>query len=38
VETEEILVSGTFDGDNFTAKLSYSEGDFKLSAIRKLAE
>ena len=38
VETEEILVSGTFDGDNFTAKLSYSEGDFDLTAVRKAAE
>ncbi len=35
VETEEILVSGTFDGDKFTAKLSYSEGGFDLTAIRK---
>ena len=38
VETEEILVSGTFDGDKFTAKLSYSEGDFDLTALRKTAE
>jgi len=38
VETEEIMVTGTFDGDKFTAKLSYSEGDFTLSAIRKQAE
>jgi hypothetical protein len=38
VETEEILVTGTFDGDNFTAKLSYSEGEFDLSAVRKAAE
>ena len=38
VETEEILVSGTFDGDKFTAKLSCSEGDFDLTALRKTAE
>lgn len=38
VETEEILISGTFEGDEFSAKLSYSEGDFDLIAIRKLAE
>ena len=38
VESEEILISGTFDGDNFSGKLSYSEGDFELSAVRKLAE
>jgi len=34
VETEEILVSGIFDGDSFTGKISYSEGTFDLSAIR----
>ena len=38
VETEEILVSGTFEGDNFNAKLSYFEGEFDLKAIRKSAE
>ena len=38
VETEEILVSGTFDADKYTAKLSYFEGDFDLTAIRKAAE
>ena len=38
VETEEILVSGTFDGDNFTAKLSYFEGEFDLTAKRKTAK
>lgn len=38
VETEEILVSGTFDGENFNAKLSYSEGDFNLEALKKPAE
>jgi len=38
VETEEVLVSGTFDGDKFTAKLSFSEEDFDLTALRKTAE
>ena len=38
IETEEVLVSGTFDGDKFTAKLSYSEGDFDLTALRNTAE
>jgi hypothetical protein len=38
VETEEILVSGTFEDDTFTAKLSYFEGDFELTAVRKAAE
>ena len=38
VETEEILVTGTFDGEIFTAKLSYSEGEFDLSAVRRAAE
>ena len=38
VETEEILVSGTFDGDNFTAKLSYFEGDFDMTAVRETAK
>ena len=35
VETEEILVSGSFDGDNFSGKLSYFEGDFDITAKRK---
>ena len=35
VETEEILISGTFDGDNFSGKLSYFEGDFDITANRK---
>ena len=38
VETEEILVSGSFDGDNFSGKLSYFEGDFDITAVRKGAE
>ena len=35
VETEEILVSGTFDGDEFKGSLSYFEGDFTITAKRK---
>jgi hypothetical protein len=38
VETEEVLISGTFDGDNFSGKLSYFEGEFDLKAVRKAAE
>jgi hypothetical protein len=38
VESEQIKVSGTFDGDKFTAKISYSEGDFDLMAVRKAEE
>ena len=35
IETEEIRVSGSFDGDNFSGKLSYFEGDFDITANRK---
>ena len=38
VETEEIKISGTFEGETFTGKVSYSEGDFDLKAVRKTAE
>jgi hypothetical protein len=38
VETEEVLVSGAFDGDQFTGKLSYFEGEFDLTAKRKASE
>ena len=38
VETEEILVSGTFDGGKFEGTLSYSEGDFNITASRKASE
>ncbi len=38
VETEEILVSGTFDGDEFAGSISNSEGEFNLTAVRKLVE
>lgn len=34
VESEEILVSGTFDGDDFKGSLSYFEGDFAITAKR----
>ena len=34
VENEEIFVSGTFDGDHFRGTISYSEGDFNLTATR----
>lgn len=34
VETEEILVTGTFDDDEFKGSLSYFEGDFAITAKR----
>lgn len=34
VESEEILVSGSFDGDNFKGSISYSDGDFTITARR----
>ena len=34
VESEEIMVSGTFDGDEFKGSLSYFEGDFDITAKR----
>lgn len=34
VESEEILVSGQFDGDEFAGSLSYFEGDFQITAKR----
>ena len=36
VETEEILVSGSFEGDEFKGSISYSEGDFTITAMRTL--
>ena len=36
VETEDILVSGSFDGDEFKGSISYSEGDFTITAMRTL--
>ena len=36
VETEEIMVSGSFDGDEFKGSISYSEGDFTITAVRTL--
>ena len=38
VETEEVLVSGIFDEDKFSGKLSYFEGEFDLTAVRKASE
>jgi len=38
VENEEILISGNFDEEKFKAKLSYFQGDFELTAVRKAAE
>jgi len=35
VESEEIFISGSFEAGKFSAKLSYSEGDFDLIAVRK---
>lgn len=35
VETEEILVTGSFDGDEFKGSLSYFEGDYTITATRK---
>jgi hypothetical protein len=36
VETEEILVSGSFDGDKFKGSISYSEGNFAITAMKTL--
>jgi hypothetical protein len=36
VETEEILISGNFDGDEFSGTLSYFEGDFSITAKRSV--
>lgn len=38
VESEEIEISGTFEDDTFMGKVSFSEGDFDLKAVRKAAE
>ena len=38
IENEEVLISGTFDGDNFAGKVSSFEGDFDIKAVRKAAE
>lgn len=35
VESEEVSISGTFDGDTFTGMVSLSQGDFDLLAKRK---
>ena len=36
VETEEIQVAGSFDGDEFKGSISFSEGDFTITAMRTL--
>jgi hypothetical protein len=38
VESEEVSVSGTFDGDLFDGMVSLSEGDFDLTATRVAKE
>jgi hypothetical protein len=38
VESEEILIAGTFDKDTFKAIVSYFEGDFELTATRVPSE
>lgn len=35
VESQEVIVEGTFDGDEFTGTVSYSEGSFDLTAVRE---
>ena len=35
VEDELITIYGTFKKDKFTGKVSYSEGDFDITAVRK---
>ena len=35
VEGEEVLISGTFDKDNFSGMVSYSGGEAKLTATRE---
>ena len=34
VESEEVSISGTFDGDTFTGTVSLSQGDFEMIARR----
>lgn len=34
VESEEILVTGSFDGDDFKGSISYSDGEFAITARR----
>lgn len=38
VESEQINVSGTFDADTFSGKVSFSQGDFEFKATRKAEE
>ncbi len=35
VESAEFTLSGNFNGDEFSGTLSYTEGDFEVSAVRK---
>jgi hypothetical protein len=34
VENEEVKVNGNFEGDDFSGRLSYFEGDFDITAKR----
>jgi hypothetical protein len=36
VESEEVSVSGTFDGDTYSGTVSLSQGDFEMLARRKV--
>jgi len=38
VETEEVKVKGSFEGDEFSGSLSYFEGEFTITAKRVEAE
>ena len=38
VESEEVMVSGTFDKDQFDGMVSLSEGDFEITATRVTEE
>jgi hypothetical protein len=35
VESEEVRISGSFDGDTFTGLVSLSQGDFEMVAKKK---
>jgi len=38
VESEQVSISGKFDGDSFSGMVSLSQGDFELQAKRKAEE
>ena len=38
VESEEVMITGTFEENTFNAILSYSEGEFELTATRNPSE